>query len=278
MSHTFYSIRTSKNENLKGLSIDLFKDIFLRVYDKLNEDGYFDENLGSWCVDEGDISGKISDVDLEILLKIRKQNLWPIEEYISSYTEDDLFDMIEFLYHNVSKPIDGTHHSYNNCGMHWSTFNKKDGQEEFKKQINDILDLYQKPHELSSNGELLEKPENGFEQIFNADIPSSDENISSRINSAIIQYRRHGSTIDDRRKAVRDLADVLEYLRPKVSNILTKQDEKDLFNLANNFGIRHHNTKQKTNYDAALWLSWMFYYYLATIHVLLRKLEHRAST
>jgi hypothetical protein len=84
---------------------------------------------------------------------------------------------------------------------------------------------------------------------------------------------RHGSTVDDRRRAVRDLADVMEYLRPKLQALLTANDEKDLFNLANNFGIRHHNDKQKTNYDAALWLSWMFYYYLATIHVMLRKLE-----
>jgi hypothetical protein len=85
---------------------------------------------------------------------------------------------------------------------------------------------------------------------------------------------RHGSTLDDRRQAVRDLADVLEYLRPKVKVLLTSKDDSDLFNIANNFGVRHHNDKQKTTYDAALWLSWMFYFYLATIHVVLRKIEH----
>jgi len=42
--------------------------------------------------------------------------------------------------------------------------------------------------------------------------------------------------------------------------------------LANNFGIRHHNERQKTDYDA-LWLNWMFYFYLSTIHVLLRKMS-----
>ena len=42
-------------------------------------------------------------------------------------------------------------------------------------------------------------------------------------------------------------------------------------NLANNFGIRHHNDQEKTAYDTSLWLSWMFYFYLATIHVVLRK-------
>lgn len=42
----------------------------------------------------------------------------------------------------------------------------------------------------------------------------------------------------------------------------------DLFQIANEFGVRHHNQKQKqkTNYDERIWLSWMFYYYLANIH------------
>jgi hypothetical protein len=65
----------------------------------------------------------------------------------------------------------------------------------------------------------------------------------------------------------------LEYLRPKVKEFLTRSDEADLFTIANNFGVRHHNDTQKTGYDAALWLSWMFYFYLATIHVLLRKMN-----
>jgi hypothetical protein len=65
---------------------------------------------------------------------------------------------------------------------------------------------------------------------------------------------------------------VLEYLQKDVKLYL-KGDEPDLFNIANNFGIRHHNQNQKTNYDQALWLSWMFYVYLATIHLVARKIE-----
>jgi len=68
------------------------------------------------------------------------------------------------------------------------------------------------------------------------------------------------------------LADILESLRPKLKLVLTHKDEDDLFNIANNFGIRHKNERQKTDYDP-LWLSWMFYYYLATIHFVTRRLE-----
>jgi hypothetical protein len=61
----------------------------------------------------------------------------------------------------------------------------------------------------------------------------------------------------------------LEYLRPKVKEVLTDKDEDDLFNIANNFGIRHHRRGQKTQYDQLIWLNWMFYFCLATIHAVL---------
>lgn len=274
MTHKYYSQRTGTNPNLDGLALKDTVELFSRVHSQLVNDGYFDEAFGSWCIDAGDIDGNVKDIELEMLLTIRKKDLWPISEHASSYNEDDFLDVIEFLYQYVSKPIDGTMHSYNGCGMHWETFNKQDGQDIFREKINGVLAHYKNKFELSKNGEVLHKPEEGFEQIFNADVPSKDKNIVSRINAATNNFRRHGSSIDDRRQAVRDLADVLEYLKPKVQELLTKQDEKDLFNIANNFGIRHHNDKQKTSYEAAIWLSWMFYFYLSTIHVVLRKIGH----
>ncbi len=277
MPHKYYSQRTGTNPNLEGLPLEDIIDSFLRVYNQLEADGYFNEAFGYWCVDQDHVEGNVKDIDLELLLTIRKKNLWPISEYHQDYTEDDFLDVIEFLYQYVSKPIDGTMHSHKQCGMHWKTFNKKEGQNVYREKVNVVLEHYKNKFELSPNGEVLRKPEVGFEKIFSADTPSKDENIVERINAATTNYRRHGSSIDDRRQAVRDLADVLEYLRPQVQELLTKSDERDLFNIANNFGIRHHNDKQKTSYDAAIWLSWMFYFYLATIHAVLRKIEHDKS-
>jgi hypothetical protein len=277
MAHRYFSQRTGTNPNPDGLPLKETVELFLRVYDQLREDGYFDEAFGFECVDAGHIAGKIRDVELEMLLAIRKKGLWPVHARSSFYSEDDFFDLVEFLAQHVSKPIDGSRHDWNDCGMHWETFNKLQGQAEFRGKVNSVLSHYSKRFELSLSGEVLHKPEAGFEQIFEADVPSADKNVVGRLNSAISRYRRHGSSIDDRRQAVRDLADVLEYLRPKVQSLLTAADDKDLFNIANNFGVRHHNDKQKTSYDASLWLSWMFYFYLSTIHVVLRKIDHDSS-
>jgi len=45
-----------------------------------------------------------------------------------------------------------------------------------------------------------------------------------------------------------------------------------IFDLANNFAIRHHNPTQKSNYDKTIWYSWMFHFYLATYHAVIRLL------
>ncbi len=140
--------------------------------------------------------------------------------------------------------------------------------------MNEQLRDYGQGYELSDQGEIRPLPPPGMAQLFEAQVPTDDEN-KKRVEAAIHKFRGRDSSIDDRRHAVRDLADVLEFLRPKVKSILTKKDERDLFELANRFGIRHNNERQLIQYDPAIWLSWMFYYYLASIHALTRLLEKR---
>jgi len=155
--------------------------------------------------------------------------------------------------------------------------NKSDdnlGKSSYRDAINPILYRYKKV-ELSENGEILQSIEEGFEPLFNAPIPTSDDSIKTKINSAIYKFRRVASTIDDRRDALRDLADGLEFLRDQIKTVFIKKDEADLFNIANSFGIRHHNVKQKTDYDTGIWHSWIFYCYLSTIHACLRLIERQ---
>ena len=95
--------------------------------------------------------------------------------------------------------------------MHWTSFNKVEGQKEYRDRVNKLLDHYKRKFELSIKGEVLRKPESGFERIFMADVPTSDPKVSDKVDAAILKYLRHGSTFDDRRQSVRDLVDVLEY-------------------------------------------------------------------
>jgi hypothetical protein len=81
-------------------------------------------------------------------------------------------------------------------------------------------------------------------------------------------------SLDERRDAVRDLADVLEFIKPQLKQVLAKSNEAELFNIANDFGIRHHRPDQKTDYDKPIFYRWLYYYYyLATIHAGVRLIQ-----
>jgi hypothetical protein len=82
--------------------------------------------------------------------------------------------------------------------------------------------------------------------------------------------RGRSASAEDRRRAVRDLADVLEALRSTIKLEALPKDESELFRLANGFAIRHNNRDQRRQYDDNIWLRWAFYVYLATIHARLR--------
>ncbi|MDG4596322.1 MAG: hypothetical protein P9F75_11655 [Candidatus Contendobacter sp.] len=278
MSRHYYSVRTGKNPNGSNITLPVLASLFYTAYKQLDEAGFFQEHFGYWCVDSGEVAGKLgSDVAATLLLYLRKEVEWPFPEKFIGLGEDDLFDIIEFLHDHVSKPTDGYYHSFSQCGWHYHTFDGKAGRTEYRDRVNFLLESYKGGYELSETGEILEIPQPGTGPLLAANLPCTDEKVTERVASAIMKFRRYRSTLAERRDAIRDLADVLEYLRPRLKEVLTRQDEADLFNIANNFGIRHHNQQQKSDYDASIWLSWMFYYYLATIHAALRMVEKKTG-
>jgi len=268
LNRKYYSIRTGKNTKGLVYTIDVLQRLLKDTFVDFEERGYFQEYFGFYCIDAGDVDGILgSNVEARIFRSLKKENLWPILENYKDYSEDDVFDMIEFLYDHVSKPIDGTFHSYNQCGWHYESFNRISGRNEFRQEVNTILEDYSDGFILTEKGEIFTKENPGIRNIFYANIKTDDpENIDKRLELAISKFRRHRASSEERRDAVRMLADILEYMRPSVKKVLKSKDEADLFNIANNYGIRHHNKNQKTDYDEKVWLSWMFYFYLSTIY------------
>lgn len=277
MTKQYYSIRIGKNKNFFGFTLDIAKRLFQDLYNDFDSKGYFQECFGYDCTDRDFVAGSLGkNIDAQIYRLLRKENLWPISEFVLfSYTEDDLFDVIEFLYDHVSKPVKGEYHSWNQCGWHYSEFDKIAGQADFAAKLNGILAEYGSGFELSPEGLILVKDETELAEIFDAQIPTDNENIKSKINIASQKYRQSRSNLDERRIAIRELADILEFLRGEIKTYLFSKDEDALFNIANNFAIRHDNDKQKRSYDQDIWYRWMFYFYSATIHAVLRMKERK---
>lgn len=51
MTHKYFSQRTEVNPNSNGLPLADVIDLFVRVFDQLRQEGYFDEAFGFHCVD-----------------------------------------------------------------------------------------------------------------------------------------------------------------------------------------------------------------------------------
>lgn len=281
MARQYYSVRAGRNPMAAGFDLDTMRKLFREVFIYFEDEGYFQQALGYDCVDAGFVAGKLGrSVEGALLLALRKPDLAPIRQRIAFYEEDDLFDVIEFLFDHCSKPLDRQYHNYDNCGWHTNpttdTFDRLGGQAEYREKLAPLLEAFGPGYELSAVGEVLTLGDPGLAPLLAAPLPTADKsNVSARVEAAQVKFRRHRSTESERRDAVRDLADVLEFLRPQLDGVLTNKDDAALFSIANNFAIRHHNTKQQATYDKAIWYSWIFYFYLATIHAAVRLIEKK---
>jgi hypothetical protein len=192
-------------------------------------------------------------------------------------TEDHIFDTLEFLYDHVSKPGEMTDIT-TDTGYNYSDYGDYDdaaGREEFREQANAFLCDYGSGFELSKEGTILALGTHGLQHILGAEVVPYDEvNVDSKVRHAIMKWRNRRLALAEKREAIRELADVFEWLKKthRLERILDKKDEAAIFDIANNFAIRHHNPQQKSNYDRTIWYSWVFHFYLATYHAAIRLL------
>ncbi len=280
-SRKYFSLRTGKQSN--SLLFEALRKLILNIYEDFVGKGYFSEYFGYDCVDVGHIPGKVGTNLKNYALRKLRKDIWPLDNLqINTYSEEDLFDIIEFLFDHISKPLqdnEAQYHSWGDCGWHYKNFDQSVGRKEYILEINQFLNDYSVGYEINSKGEILNLGDPYLKHLLYVPLPSYDpQNIEAKISFASDKFRRYGSSLNERAEAVRILADCLEFLRPKIKKIITNADESDLFNIANNFGIRHHNSKQKTSYDKNIWLSWMFYLYLATLHACLLLIKKQPKT
>jgi hypothetical protein len=259
-----------------SLSFEQIKTLFREILDDLVREDYLIEATGFKYGDEihHGIWGK--DVPAFILKHLKMEDIWPFGKNLRRYDESTFFSVVEFIYDYVSKtvPKRGAKPS----------FEKEPAQRMYLKRVNEILNLRtihmiedgvrrKIVYELSDDGEIREKAQEGFEKLIEEMPETGDpENIDEKIHYAKSRFLRYGATLEEKKDAVRTLGDVLEFLR-KSDIRMPKSDDSDLRNILNNFSIRHHNKEQKGEYTKSVWYEYMFYLFLTSINVLLKMRE-----
>lgn len=288
MDRAYYSQRTGRSPLATSNGNDVARVLTLTV-DEMWQRGYMQEWHGYHCVDAGNVGGRAAmPLPAHIEVETGWRWRWPprdplfdpddptgwedvdLEEQ-AQRCEDWLFDLIEYFHRHVSQGIeeDKDSHFHSGCGWHYGAFDPGPAQDLFRSRINRTLTNYLGgSFRISENGQIEHTAGEGLDQLIDAPLPTKDLDIAQRVNVAIALFRNRGRTEEDLRLAVGELFHVLEKLRPQVKAEMLRGDEADLFNIANNFTIRHFNEKQKGNYDSPLWHSWMFYVNLSTIHLI----------
>ena len=131
---------------------------------------------------------------------------------------------------------------------------------------------------MTEEGAIVDRVTEPMRRLIEQSLPSNapKREVRDRVDDAVAHFRRRGATPGDRRAAARELADVLEFLRADVKAHMLRKDENDLFRIANEFALRHNRPTTRRDFEEAIWLSWVFYVYLATIQLVL-ELRHRGS-
>lgn len=104
-----------------------------------------------------------------------------------------------------------------------------------------------------------------------------DGELAGQVRHALALFRERGADRNQKRSAVAALALVLEERRHNVlTDALAKSDRGALFDIANNFHVRHQDAKQKRDYDE-FYLDWIFWVYLASVELTNRVIDKQTK-
>jgi hypothetical protein len=155
-------------------------------------------------------------------------------------------------------------------------FDRASGQARFRALLAPILELLDPPLVMRANGQIVERDDPALEGLTERPLPDTQtaDDARDRVVDATRRFRERGASTEEQRLALVQLASVLEQLRSdeRLKRALPNKDEAALFNIANNFGIRHSNDRQQEDYGPAF-REWIFHTFLAAIRLTYRTLE-----
>jgi hypothetical protein len=206
MSRRYYSSRKDKVRlSLRELYVKL-QNLYLFFRDK----DYFKEKAG---ITQHDLPSAIQhEAGIELNFQPFPITKWSVAEL----TEDHVFDTLEFLYDRASRPGHWSRMT-NDTGWNYEDYEDYDteaGRTDFREKANLFLADYGDGFELTEQGTILALGSHGLEQILDAEIPSYDEvNVDSKVRDAITKWRNRKLSLQEKKAAIRELADVFEWLK-----------------------------------------------------------------
>lgn len=259
---------------------------FARLIGDLSRLGYFEEAFGSECGDSRDNPIETGQRVLAERLELRDVQLWPPGQVRSNVFEDGpsaaheswsdevFYDVIEALDELVARPRQRRFHQYHD-EWDYSDYHRPAGQAVYRWRVNELLDQSEVPLRLaqigSDAGLLVHAAGDPRDALTDQALATADPRDRAAVQHAVALFRGRAVSREEKRSAIVALARVLEERRPLVEAALIKKDAGALFQIANEFDLRHrraatHGKAQRDDYDDAF-LDWVYWWYLSTVEL-----------
>ena len=258
---------------------DLLRRTWPVIIDRLVSTGYLSKVAPKPCVDDTDPPPPVDQaLEAEIRTRTGVPGLWPMRP--NDWDDDLLLTMIEVVHDLVARPRERTWHRWDECGWHYGRFAIAPAQRLYRAQANLLLTDSGLGLSLADQGEdvgrLVNAPTDSRTELLQQALDTPDPAARRTVEHAVALFRGRGASVEQRRSAAFNLASLLEERRSMLKAELLPKDEGALFQIANQFAIRHRNAAQQENYDPAF-LDWIFWLYLATFELSDRLLARQAG-
>ncbi|WSU90526.1 hypothetical protein OG536_20660 [Streptomyces anulatus] len=247
---------------------------FVRIIKDFFDSGYLSEAFGEECVDE---ANDLPDASEVIERRLGIPHLWPLEP--ETWDEDSFYGLVEVFHDLVSRPRRRSWHSYGSEWHHYE-FNSGPARILYRWKLNKMLRSSGIDYELSDEGadlgRLVAVTDDARAQLVHQLLSAPNTNIKERTENAITLFRGRTASVEIKRSAIVILAGILEERRPLLKETLIRKDEGALFQIMNEFTLRHRDVRQQGDYDEAF-LDWFFWWFLATVELTNRLISSRTA-
>jgi hypothetical protein len=250
------------------------------------KDGSFGYRFPDTCPD-GEVVCGCSETDFSLALRADIPDVsWPLNSQ-SIPPKLAILDLIEFCFQSAGKPSQVSYHSYY---KHYHLgFNREEGKEIFREDINRIFARNGIAFELNGEGTIERLAPAGIRESLNsAQFRTGDNDLDALLEAARAKYL--DADLNDRKDSLEKLWDAWERLKtledkdkktgatillnkaatePTFRELL-ENEAAELTAIGNNFRIRHSETT-KAPIETSEQVDYLFHRMFAMMHLLLRK-------
>lgn len=275
----YYPARTGAGGGTQPRTLTQLGREFAAYVGDLYARGYLDEPqaLPQLCVDEDGTPVDPAEV-LSIRIRLGMPVSWPLDP--DNWDQDTFLGLIEVFPDLVARPRQRSLHHFGGCGWHYSRFALGPARALYRDRVNRLLADGQVGLRLAETGEdvgrLVHAPADGRTELVERALAITGGPAAGTVEHAVALFRRRGAGCEDKRSACIALAGLLEERRDLLRSDLLSKDEGALFQIANQFAVRHRRADQHGDYDED-YLDWILWWYLATVELTERLLARPAA-